>query len=280
ALRTLGFRYVVEVARGADLVATAYEELLRNDPDGSWIATACPAIVERIRKYHPALLPRLAPIVSPMIAAALELRELHGDDLNCVFIGPCIAKKVEARDPLLPRVVDEALTFAELRRVFAQRGIDPSQAASSEPDPPRAGTGKAFPLIGGLLLSAGLESDPLDDRFIVATGRTETEEILTDLEQGGIRPRLVKALMCHGCHEGPLPPLRVRHTMRFSEASPPRIGGLLNQARNRSATSSPVRITFRQRMNSTAAHADIPPAGPRRLPSSMALPKKRCACPF
>lgn len=203
ALRIAGFRYVVEVARGADLVAAAYEELLRNDPDGSWIATACPAIVERIRKYHPDLVSRLAPIVSPMIAAALEVRRLHGDAVQCVFIGPCIAKKVEARDPLLPHAVEEALTFTEIRRILAQRGIDPRRLDPSEPDPPRAGAGRAFPLIGGLLISAGLEADPLDGRFIVATGRGETDEVLTDMEHGGIRPRLVEALMCHGCHEGP-----------------------------------------------------------------------------
>jgi iron only hydrogenase large subunit-like protein len=81
------------VARGADRVAAAYEQLLRRDPEGSWVATACPAVVERIRKYHPDLVPRLAPIVSPMIAAAIEVRNIYGDDVRCVFIGPCIARK-------------------------------------------------------------------------------------------------------------------------------------------------------------------------------------------
>jgi signal transduction histidine kinase/Fe-S-cluster-containing hydrogenase component 2 len=203
ALRAAGFRYIIEVARGADHVSAAYEELLRGDPDGSWIATACPAIVERIRKYHPELVSHLAPIVSPMIAAALEVRKIYGEDVPCIFVGPCIAKKVEARDPLLPRVVEEALTFTEVRRIFAQRGLDPAQTQYSELDPPHAGTGRAFPLIGGLLLSAGLEADPLDGRFIVATGRRETDDVLTDMEGGHVRPRLVEALMCHGCHEGP-----------------------------------------------------------------------------
>jgi signal transduction histidine kinase/iron only hydrogenase large subunit-like protein len=203
ALRAAGFRHVLEVARGADCVSAAYEQLLQDDPDGSWIATACPAIVERIRKYHPELVSRLAPIVSPMVAAALEARKIYGRDVQCIFIGPCIAKKIEARDPLLPRVVEEALTFTEIRRIFAQRGIDPRLIEPSELDPPLAGAGRAFPLIGGLLISAGLQADPLDERFIVATGRRETDEVLCDMEREGIRPRLVEALMCHGCHEGP-----------------------------------------------------------------------------
>ena len=131
------------------------------------------------------------------------MRKIHGDDVHCIFIGPCIAKKVEARDPLLPRAVEEALTFTEVRRILAQRGIDPGKTQSSELDPPHAGAGRAFPLIGGLLLSAGIEADPLDGRFIVATGRRETDAVLADMERGFIRPRLVEALMCHGCHEGP-----------------------------------------------------------------------------
>jgi len=203
ALRAAGFRYVVEVARGADVVSAAYAELLRKDPEGSWIATTCPAVVDRIRKYHPSLTSRLAPIVSPMIASALEVRKIYGEKTPCVFIGPCIAKKVEARDPLLPRVVDEALTFVELRSIFAQKGIQPEQAAPSKSDPPHAGIGCSFPLTGGLLITAGLETDPLDNRFMVATGRRETDEVFADMEENLINMRLVEALMCHGCHAGP-----------------------------------------------------------------------------
>ena len=203
ALREAGFRYVVEVARGADIVTAAYEELLRRDPESPWIATTCPAIVERIRKYHPALTNRLAPVVSPMIASAIEVRKIYGENTPCVFIGPCIAKKVEARDPLLPRVVNEALTFVELRHIFTQKGIHLDQMTPSKSDPPYAGIGCSFPLTGGLLISAGLEKDPLDNRFMVATGRKETDDALIDMEENRINLRLVEALMCHGCHAGP-----------------------------------------------------------------------------
>ncbi|HSW39231.1 MAG TPA: ATP-binding protein, partial [Acidobacteriota bacterium] len=132
-----------------------------------------------------------------------EVRALYGSETACVFIGPCIAKKVEVRDPLLPRVVEEALTFAELRRMFRQRNIDPVRVEPVAPDPPLAGVGRAFSLAGGLLITAGIETDPLEDRFVVATGRKETDAVFEDMEKDGIRPLLVEALMCHGCHEGP-----------------------------------------------------------------------------
>ncbi len=51
----------------------------------------------------------------------------------------------------------------------------------------------------------------------MATGRRETDEVLADMESGGIRPRLVEALMCHGCHEGPgMSRADARHRRRAS----------------------------------------------------------------
>jgi len=64
AFKAAGFDYVVEVAHGADLVSDAYAEYLQANPEGVHIATACPAVAEYVRKYHPELVDRLVPIVS------------------------------------------------------------------------------------------------------------------------------------------------------------------------------------------------------------------------
>ena len=95
-LRSLGFSYVHEVGFGADLVARSYRELLESDLDGHHIASTCPALVSYVERYYPDLVPRLAPIVSPMLAQARVIHRLYGEDVPVVFIGPCIAKKGEA----------------------------------------------------------------------------------------------------------------------------------------------------------------------------------------
>ena len=66
ALRSLGFDYVNEVAFGADLVAAEYRRLLETTDHDQFIATSCPAIVAFVERYHPDLVDRLAPIVSPI----------------------------------------------------------------------------------------------------------------------------------------------------------------------------------------------------------------------
>ncbi len=204
AFKEAGFDYVVEVAQGADLVSRAYAEYLDENPAGVHIATACPAVAEYVRKYHPELVDRLVPIVSPMIATALAVKELHGEHVRCVFVGPCVAKKAEARDPLLDPVIDEVLTLQEAHRLLAGRGADPAGAAEAAWDEPAAGRARVFPLPGGLLESAGMDRGMLDPDVLVVAGHDETVEVLGSLAEADTgQTLLVEALMCRGCYCGP-----------------------------------------------------------------------------
>ena len=144
-LRKLGFAFVTEVAFGADLVAREYRKLLDSRPPGSrYIATTCPAVVGYVERYWPQLVGHLAPVVSPMVAMARVVHEMHGRDVRTVFIGPCLAKKVEASMDELAGEVDAAITFAELRSMFMSRGITPATVQPSDFDPPHPGSGTLF----------------------------------------------------------------------------------------------------------------------------------------
>jgi two-component system, NtrC family, sensor kinase len=204
AFKAAGFDYVVEVAQGADLVSHAYKEYLEAHPTGLHIATACPAVNEYVRKYHPELTDCLVPIVSPMIATAMAVKELFGDDVRCVFVGPCVAKKAEARDAGVPHVIDEVLTIQEAHKVLATRGVDPATAEPAPWDEPAAGRARVFPLPGGLLESAGLDRGMLDPDVLVVAGQDDTIEVLDSLSTADTgKTLLVEALMCNGCYCGP-----------------------------------------------------------------------------
>ncbi len=204
AFREAGFTYVVEVAYGADLVSTAYREYLEEHPTGLHIATACPAVNDFVRKYHPEMTDALVPIVSPMIATALAVKQLYGEEVGCVFVGPCVAKKAEAHDPDLPPVIDEVLTLQEANHLLQQRGVEVSQAAESEWDGPIAGSARVFPLPGGLLESADLDRGILDPEVLVTAGQEETIGVLAGLGDRETGDYLfVEPLMCRGCYCGP-----------------------------------------------------------------------------
>jgi len=201
-VRELGFDLVVEVGFGADLVAERYRRLLAQADGGRYIATSCPAIVAYVERYHPALVERLAPIVSPMIATARALRRLHGPSLRVVFIGPCIAKKGEAASECLPGEVDAALTFAELREMFDRAGITPADAVPADFDPPAAGAGALFPISRGLLQAADIREDLVLGEVLTADGRTDFPEAIQEFESGDLEARLLEVLCCNGCIMG------------------------------------------------------------------------------
>jgi signal transduction histidine kinase/iron only hydrogenase large subunit-like protein len=201
-LRALGFDSVHEVAFGAELVALEYQLLVsRDNTDTLWIATTCPAVVGYVERYFPDLTSALAPIVSPMIATARLLRRQHGPELKIVFVGPCIAKKRETAE--FEGEVDEALTFAELRKMVAEARIDAETVEGSEFDPPHSRGGGLFPISGGMLQVAGIQEDLISGHIMVAEGPAEFEQAIKEAESGLLDARLLEVLFCRGCTMGP-----------------------------------------------------------------------------
>ena len=201
-IRKLGFDSVHEVAFGADLVARAYRRLLDNHPDKRHIATTCPAVVTFVEKYHPELVPQLAPIVSPMIAEARVLRRLFGEDLRVVFIGPCLAKKSEALWNSERPEVDGVLTFVELNRMFQQDGITLESVEESDFDPPHAGIGALFPISHGMLQAAGISEDLLTNDVVAVDGTYNFTQAIEAFGSGALEVRLLETLCCNGCING------------------------------------------------------------------------------
>jgi signal transduction histidine kinase/iron only hydrogenase large subunit-like protein len=202
-LRALGFSLVTEVGFGADLVARSYRHLLDHRSAGQrYIATTCPAVVGYIERYWPQLLDHLAPIVSPMVAMARVLRNLHGPQLRTVFIGPCLAKKVEASMGELEGEVDAVITFAELRTMFLSHPT--TAAVPSDFDPPHPGIGTLFPLNRGLFQAAGISEDLSNSEVVAAHGGPASfVSAVEEFAGGDLDAGLVEVLCCNGCVSGP-----------------------------------------------------------------------------
>lgn len=197
-VRALGFDRVIEVAYGADLVAREYRRLIDKHPERRYIATTCPAIVLFVEKYHPDLVPFLAPVVSPMIATGRVAHRLYGPDAQVVFIGPCIAKKDEAAAERYANDIDAALTFMELRRMFEDSGITAESAEPSDFDPPHPRRGMLFPLKRGILQAAEIKEDLVAGDVVAADGGSEFPHALAEFEDGHLDARLLEVLSCKG----------------------------------------------------------------------------------
>jgi two-component system NtrC family sensor kinase len=205
ALRELGFDEVWEVAFGAQLVGREYVKLFEqaNRTGATVITTPCPAIVSYLTRYMPSLHDCLAPIVSPMIATGRAIRRRHGARARIAFIGPCIAKKNEIRDPCVAGIVDAVLTFKELDAMFTEAGIDPAHMRESAVDSPPCRVARSFPISGGLLRTAGLSTDILENETVITEGKDRVLEALHELAAKRSKARLFDVLFCEGCINGP-----------------------------------------------------------------------------
>ena len=70
ALYKLGFDAVSETAIGAAIVSQALDMYYAEHGHANFISTACPSVVELVRKYYPDCIPELAPVPSPLQTGA------------------------------------------------------------------------------------------------------------------------------------------------------------------------------------------------------------------
>ena len=116
-----GFTDMVEVAFAADMLSikesVEFDKHVNNSDDLLITSCCCPMWVGMLKKVYSDLVKDVSPSVSPMIAMARVLKKLS-PDTKVVFVGPCIAKKAEAKDKDLVGDVDYVLTFQELKVIF------------------------------------------------------------------------------------------------------------------------------------------------------------------
>ena len=145
--------------------------MMNKSDTGIHISSACPTAVELIKKYHPRCAGLVTPMLSPVLAHCRLLRRQYGPDIGIVFIGPCIAKKVEADQH--PELLDGAITFEELRRWWEQAGIDPAKMPASADTgfiPECAQEGALYPVDGGMAAGIKANCTVNDARFMVFSG--------------------------------------------------------------------------------------------------------------
>lgn len=203
ALKRMGFDEVWEGAFGAELVSQAYFRLLRDEAITPLISSFCAAIIFCIQKYYPELIPSLAPVVSPMIAAGRVARHVKGPEWKVVYITSCLARMGEMRAPEVAGSIDEVITFVDLRRLFGEAGIDSSTLPGTDFDGPRPYQGRIIPVIGGLYRNVSPSFDVLMDDIGVIGGPRRTIDALKQMAGGVRHGKFLDVVFCYGCVDGP-----------------------------------------------------------------------------
>lgn len=121
-LKVLGFADMVEVAFFADMLtireSIEFNRHIQENNDFVLSSCCCPIWVAMIKKQYRDLIKHITPSVSPMIAAGRVIKKIY-PECYVVFIGPCVAKKSEAKLEDLKGSIDFVLTFSELKDIFS-----------------------------------------------------------------------------------------------------------------------------------------------------------------
>lgn len=208
ALKKLGFSHVEETAIGAEQVTRGYEALIREHRMKNIITTSCPSVNLLVEKYYPSLIGQLAPVVTPAVAHARMIKQVYGVRAKVVFVGPCISKKFECRDPDNNNAIFAVLTFDELADWFAaesvsytQRDADGRTLINTMP--------RYYPAPGGIIKNLHRE-ERLAYECLSVDGIPRCIEMLDSIMQDNLTGYFLELNACSGaCLGGPV--LRLMH---------------------------------------------------------------------
>ncbi len=218
-----GFTDMVEVAFAADILtvkeAVEFNKHI-NKPDDLMITSCCcPMWVGMLKKVYKELVPDLSPSVSPMIAAGRILKKLN-KDTKVVFIGPCIAKKAEAKEKDLVGAIDFVLTFQEVEQIFRALEINPMDLHGVPSVEYASKAGRLYARTGGVSIAVSETIEELyPEKFknfksVKVDGIKDCKAILDKALKKEVDANFIEGMGCPGgCVGGPkaiVPPTKSR----------------------------------------------------------------------
>ena len=209
-LKNIGFDYVYEEAKAAEIVAEASRDyLLSGMAVTPAISSFCPVIVRLVQQEYPALVDNLLPVETPAEVAARiakkEFCEQEGvvpEDVGVFHISPCAARMTSSKNPIsceksaIDGVISILEVYGDLARFIGRAdGEKPAMRA------PRAGAyGVGTGMSGGMGVATGTS------RYLAVDGMHNVVRCLEELENEKFNDLLFlecSACVC-GCVGGPL----------------------------------------------------------------------------
>ncbi len=212
AFKKLGFTGMIEVALFADILtlkeALEFDKNINTEKDFQLTSCCCPIWIAMIKRTYSELIPHIPPSVSPMIACGRAIKRLH-PNAKVVFIGPCLAKKAEAREPDIKGAVDYVLTFQEAKELFEMMDVNVDDYEESVKEHSSRG-GRIYARAGGVSEAVLLTLEKIRKHSKMAfkprraDGVPECRKMLNELIKGEEKGNFFEGMGCvGGCVGGP-----------------------------------------------------------------------------
>lgn len=205
ALLDIGFADVWEVAVGAD--AGALEEAkhyVHSVATGELpflLTSCCPSWSMLGKKYFPEVIDEISNALTPMVATARAAR-ITSPNAKIVFVGPCVAKKLEASRRTVRSEVDFVITFEELAGMFDAKEIDFNTYEKEVELNDAFGAGRGYAVASGV---AGAIKACIDEyypgtevKIDHVEGLAECKKMLLQAKAGRKKGYLIEGMGCPG----------------------------------------------------------------------------------
>lgn len=213
-LKKAGFNKVVEVALGADIVA--YKEAEELAEKEFLTTSCCPAFVQYIRNNFPELEENISGNASPMIEIARLIKQVD-QTAKVVFIGPCIAKKMEFQKEEFKGAVDCVITFEELQALFGGLDIHVEELAEEKLND-ASYFGRVFARNGGVTeaVNHALAEKEIDFQVnpAICNGLEECRAALLKASKGKLDENFIEGMACVGGCAGGAACISLRNAMK------------------------------------------------------------------
>lgn len=210
--KELGFTGMVEVAVFADILtfkeALEFRENVKEDNDFQLTSCCCPVWISMIKKHFPKIVSHLPAAVSPMIACGRIVKKLQPEAAT-IFVGPCMAKKTEAKEADIKDAIDCVLTFQESQHLFQEAEISLENQKESIRNH-TSYAGRIYARTGGVSKAVGSTIKRIDPdckvKFMAkqANGVMECKKLLEEILEGKVDANFYEGMGCKGgCVGGP-----------------------------------------------------------------------------
>lgn len=205
ALLDIGFADVWEVAVGADAGALEEaEHYVHSVATGELpflLTSCCPSWSMLGKKYFPEVIDEISNALTPMVATARAAR-ITSPDAKIVFVGPCVAKKLEASRRTVRSEVDFVITFEELAGMFDAKEIDFNTYEKEVELNDAFGAGRGYAVASGV---AGAIKACIDEyypgtdvKIDHVEGLAECKKMLLQAKAGKKKGYLIEGMGCPG----------------------------------------------------------------------------------
>ncbi len=204
ALKKSGIFEIEETSVGATVVTSLYKDYIKNSGKKNLLTSCCPSANLMIQTYYPELLEYLMPIDSPMIVHCKLLRKKHGNDAFIAFLGPCIAKKIEAFPYQSSDTIDAVVSFEEIEQFFDELGIKADECEESNPCSTGDLDGQMYPLEKGILKGVMDIAKKENYACLSVMGAKGCKELFEGLKNNLLENIFAEINICYGgCIGGP-----------------------------------------------------------------------------